>query len=78
VAADPYRTWKSTKGTSVEARLVKDAGATVTLQKRSGQKLQVKRTYLSPEDRKYLDEMRQQPRTVSEEPGAPTPRGDDR
>ena len=55
---EPYRTWKSIKGTSVEARLVKDAGATVTLQKRTGQKLKVKRTYLSLEDRQYLDKIR--------------------
>ena len=58
VAGEPYRTWKSVKGTSIEARLVEDAGATVTLQKRTGQKLQVKRTYLSPADRQYLDKKR--------------------
>ena len=57
-ASEPYRTWKSVKGTSIEARLVEDAGATVTLQKRTGQKLQVKRTYLSPADRQYLDKKR--------------------
>ncbi|MFC1805444.1 hypothetical protein ACFL09_00500 [Planctomycetota bacterium] len=79
VATDePYRTWKSTRGTSVEARLVRDDGATVTLQKRTGQELQVRRTYLSPEDRQYLDKKRQQPGTASERPGSPATRGDGR
>jgi len=66
---EPYRIWKSIRGTSVEARLVEDAGETVTLQRRTGQKLRVKRTYLSPEDRRYLDKMHSQPRTVREEQG---------
>ena len=74
----PYRTWRSVKGTTIDARLVEDAGATVTLQKRTGQKIRVRRTYLSPEDRQYLDKLRQQPGTVSEEPASPATRGDGR
>jgi len=74
----PYRMWRSTKGTSVEARLVKDAGETVTLRKRSGQRIEVKRTYLSPEDRQYLDKTREQPGTAGGDPGPPTTRGEGR
>ncbi|NQT86502.1 hypothetical protein HQ560_07030, partial [bacterium] len=51
----PYRTWRSVKGAAIEARLVKDADGTVTLRKRTGKTIKVKRTYLSPEDRQYLD-----------------------
>lgn len=57
---EPYRTWKSTKGTTVEARLVQDAAATVILQKRTGQKVSIKRQALSPEDRQYLGKIRVQ------------------
>ncbi|MBL7223153.1 MAG: hypothetical protein ISS72_04810 [Candidatus Brocadiae bacterium] len=56
----PFRTWKSAKGTSVEARLVEDTDETVILESRSGQRLEVKRTYLSAEDRQYLDGLRRQ------------------
>ena len=53
-----YRTWSSVKGTTVEARLVRDADGTVTLCKRTGKTIKVKRTYLSAEDRQYLDTLR--------------------
>ena len=53
-----YRTWTSVKGTTVEARLVRDADGTVTLSKRTGKTIEVKRTYLSPEDRQHLDGLR--------------------
>ena len=49
------RTWTSVKGTTVEARLVRDANGTVTLREPSGKTVEVKRAYLSPEDRQYLD-----------------------
>ena len=55
---EPFRTWRSAKGTSVEARLVEDTDETVILESRSGQRLQVKRAYLSAEDRQYLDGLR--------------------
>ena len=59
----PFRPWRSVKGTSVEARLVEDTGMRVTLERRSGRRIQVERTYLSPEDRQYLDTLRQKPGT---------------
>jgi len=61
---ESYRTWKSTKGTTVEARLVQDAAATVILQKRTGQKVRIRRQSLSPEDRQYLDKIGHPPETV--------------
>jgi hypothetical protein len=42
---------------------VEDTGMGVTLERRSGRRLQVERTYLSPEDRQYLDTLRQKPGT---------------
>lgn len=54
----PYRTWTSTRGTTVEARLVGDSGSNVTLQKRTGEKFRIRRTALSKNDRRYLEELR--------------------
>ena len=66
-----YRTWTSVKGTTVEAHLVEDGGETVTLQRRTGQTLQVKRSYLSPADRQYLDGLRQRREGPAEPIGDP-------
>ena len=59
------RTWTSLKGTTIEARLLRDADGTVTLRRRTGKTIKVKRTYLSTEDRQYLDTLRQKPGTVA-------------
>ena len=53
-----FRTWTSTRGTTVEARLVSDSGINVTLQKRTGEKFRIRRTALSESDRRYLQEAR--------------------
>jgi hypothetical protein len=58
-----FRTWTSIKGTTIEARLVSDSDGTVTLRQRTGKTIKVKRTYLSSEDRQYLDTLREQPKT---------------
>lgn len=51
---EPYRTWKSLKGTTIEARLVKTSVTGLILEKRSGGRLRINPESLSEEDRKYL------------------------
>lgn len=53
-----YRTWTSTRGTTVEARLISDSGINVTLQKRTGESFRIRRTARSEQDRQYLQEAR--------------------
>ena len=75
-ADEPCRTWKSTRGTTVEARLVQDAGGTVLLQTQAGQKFSIGRQFLSPEDRQYLDKISLQQEGDEQEAAVSTkPRG---
>ncbi|HKK17552.1 MAG TPA: DUF4886 domain-containing protein [Opitutales bacterium] len=53
-----YRTWTSFTGSSIEAKLVKqNPGNAVTLRKKDGSTLFVDFRQLSPQDRKYLQEL---------------------
>jgi hypothetical protein len=51
----PYRTWTSTQGTTIEARLVRFSGGQATLERRNGSALRVKPSQLSADDRQYLE-----------------------
>ena len=55
-AADEWRTWKSTAGTAIEAKLLSSDGNEVTLEKRDGKKLTLTLTKLSVADQGYLTE----------------------
>ena len=55
-AADEWRTWKSTAGTAIEAKLLSSDGNEVTLEKRDGKKLTLTLTKLSAADQSYLRE----------------------
>ena len=46
-AADEWRTWKSTAGTAIEAKLLSSDGKDVTLEKRDGKKLSLPLVKLS-------------------------------
>ncbi len=50
----PYRTWTSTQGSIIEARLVHIFGGRATLKRRDGSILKVKPSQLSTDDRQYL------------------------
>ena len=54
----PYRTWKSKSGKTIEARLVKCVGSSVILEKRTGKKIKIGRSGLSSKDRRYLSQKR--------------------
>jgi len=50
-----WRTWTSAKGSTIEARLLNVFGRTVTLEKKTGEKMRISRSALSREDQVYLD-----------------------
>lgn len=54
-AAETWRTWKSTSGTEIEAKLSSQANGVATLEKRSGQSIEVKISQLSAADRQFLE-----------------------
>jgi len=49
-----WRSWKSSAGTAIEARLISASATEVVLEKRDGQQVTVKLTQLSAEDRVFL------------------------
>ena len=54
-AADEFRTWTSKAGTSIEARLIKQSGQTITLEKKAdGKKLTLKLRQLSKADQEFI------------------------
>jgi hypothetical protein len=59
-AADEWRTWKSTAGTAIEAKLLSSDGKDVTLEKRDGKKLALPLVKLSAADQSYLTEQNPQ------------------
>jgi SLA1 homology domain 1, SHD1 len=65
-ADDEWRTWKSTSGTAIEAKLTSREGEEITLEKRDGKKVILTLTKLSVEDQNYL--IKQNPK----DPGSPT------
>ena len=58
LSAQPYRAWRSINGSSIEARLVENAGTSLVLQKKTGQKLRIRTVDLSKEDRQYIKSIR--------------------
>lgn len=61
-----WRTWTSSTGTTMDARLVKQAGGSVTLERRGGGNLSVKLSQLSADDRTYLMDLPEEPREIGE------------
>lgn len=51
------RTWTSTVGSTIEAKLVKNHGSSVTLERADGSSLTVKLSQLSATDRHYVDNL---------------------
>jgi hypothetical protein len=51
------RTWTSRKGNTLEARLVKIDGETVTLRSQAGKNIRIKRSALTEADQRYLSRM---------------------
>jgi hypothetical protein len=70
-----WRVWKSSAGTSMEARLIKDGGAAVLLEKRAGGRIQVPLTSLSAADRTYIEGLRHAKKEEEAQAGAPDFRG---
>ena len=54
VANQSYRTWTSSKGSTIEAKLVGAAAETVVLRKRNGKRIRVKKASLATADQLYL------------------------
>lgn len=50
----PWRSWKSSAGTAIEARLISSNATEVVLEKRDGKQITVKLPQLSAEDRAFL------------------------
>ncbi|GAA5480999.1 hypothetical protein [Haloferula sargassicola] len=65
-AEEEWRTWTSTAGTSLEARVVSAEGDQVTLERKGGGSLKVKLGQLSQEDRDFLAEWRKPKNAVGE------------
>jgi hypothetical protein len=53
----PFRTWTSTKGTTVEARLVEIGRSSIVLEKRDGTRIPIRIELLSPADREHLADL---------------------
>lgn len=70
-----WRTWKSTAGTAMEARLIQDGGAAVLLERRSGGRVQVPLTSLSATDRTHIEGLRHAKKEEKAQSGAPDFRG---
>ena len=58
--AEGMRTWKSRKGSTIQAELIEDNGEDAILRTGDGRKMAIRRVMLSPEDIAYLDHLRQQ------------------
>jgi len=58
--ADVYRTWRSRKGSEIEARLASESAGVVTLVTKDGDKIVISRIDLSSADREYLQTRRKQ------------------
>lgn len=62
VAEEPWRTWTSTAGTQIEARLVKVDGSSITLlKKEGGQKITLKLKQLSKPDQDFITAAPEEP-----------------
>lgn len=66
--APAFRTWTSTAGSTLEAKLIADDANGVTLEREDGSQITVQRRQLSPADREYLDN-RPEPKGATEIPG---------
>lgn len=67
-----WRTWTSSAGTEIEAKLVNHNGSTVVLeQKSNGRRLTVKLNQLSQADQDFLEELGDEPDDTSEKPKKP-------
>ncbi|MCX6877189.1 MAG: SHD1 domain-containing protein [Verrucomicrobia bacterium] len=67
---DEWRSWKSTTGTSIEAKLVASDGKQATLEKRDGKQIKVPLSQLSAADQTFL--------AARKPPAEPRPKGDDK
>ena len=56
-AEEEWRTWKSSAGTEIEAKLISFEDGQVTLEKKDGKQLVVKPSQLSEADQEFLDAM---------------------
>ena len=61
-AGEPFRTWRSGKGTEIQARLVRESGGIVTLAKEDGQHVAIRLSNLQAADRDYVAARRPKPR----------------
>ena len=54
VTNEPFRTWTSSKGSTISAKLVSIGNGTVVLQKRTGKRIRIRSSALSTRDQSYL------------------------
>lgn len=60
------RTWRSASGTEIKASVLQELGARVVLKKEDGTTVQILRSQLSEEDRKYIAELKAGPEKKAE------------
>jgi len=67
IAEEPWRTWTSTAGTQIEAKLVKVEGSSITLlKKEGGQKIRLKLKQLSKADQDFIATAPEEPEEKGE------------
>lgn len=70
IGAEPFRTWKNTKGQSIEARLVERKGDSVILEMRDAKRHEIPVATLSREDIEWLESNEASPSTAGGAAGA--------
>lgn len=63
--AQEIRTWKSQSGASVEASFISESHGVVTLQTADGNRVQIRRSILTPQDEAYLKRVLYKPKTIT-------------